>query len=143
MEKKSTCGVDFLFPLAGFTLIEALIVLVIISILLGGGVYWFYQTKEKLSNKRCLNELKLILQKTQLNAKTKKLNIQIEISGQTITLSGDLNKTYTLAGCNFTSVTFGVNKFGIFYPTDVEIKNLNAPQGEPNKITVSAFGVFP
>jgi uncharacterized metal-binding protein len=73
----------------------------------------------------------------------KKLDFTLIVSRTTVSATGRGKRViYTLDGCNFSKATFNVDRFGVFSPTPVVIKNLNAPAGEPDNLTITPVLIF-
>jgi prepilin-type N-terminal cleavage/methylation domain-containing protein len=126
----------------GYTLLEAIVVIAIVSILLSFGVYSFLKERQRVENKGCLSRLYQTLKGLQLEAMREKQDFTLNVNGSILSVSGAKSSKYIFAECNFSNANFSVNKFGVFSPTPVVIKNLNAPAEEPDNLTITPVLIF-
>ena len=128
-----------------FTLIEALVIILIVGILTFGAVSAYMSYANRIRAENCLNRAYLLLKETQLKAHLEKKPYEITLNGSEMSIkpSGGTTTTYNLTPCEFGNYTLHLNKFGVFeLNQDVEITNLAAPPEVKKKIIVSPFGVF-
>jgi prepilin-type N-terminal cleavage/methylation domain-containing protein len=126
----------------GFTLFELLVVVVIVSIILTFGAYFVRKELRKVENRGCLSGLYQVLKGLQLEAMRKKGFFSIEVEGDTISATGLDSLVFHLKGCNFSATTLEVGPLGVFSSTPVVIRNLNAPAGEPDNLTITPVLIF-